>query len=309
VIGADTIAGFRVVTIASNALTAAFAPGAGMVCCSLTDHGEGVLGLRNGLRAYAGERSTMGIPLLYPWANRLARPRLELAGRRFDVSESEPGPKLDANGLPIHGLLTGAPGWVVERTAERPDGGSISARFRFDGAIARGFPFRHSILLVATLSGGSLGIELTVEADADDRVPIAFGFHPYFVLPGVPREKWRLTVPVGTGLVLDDLGLPTGERRSVGAIGGELGERTFDDAFLAPGAGEPFILSGGGRRIEVEFARGYPFAQLYAPPGEDLLAWEPMTAPTNALVSGDELRFIEPGGSYSASFSVTVGPE
>ncbi len=41
-------------------------------------------------------------------------------------------------------------------------------------------------------------------------------------------------------------------------------------------------------------------------PGEDLLAWEPMTAPTNALVSGEDLKVIGPGESYSATFSVRV---
>ena len=113
-------------------------------------------------------------------------------------------------------------------------------------------------------------------------------------------------MPVETGLTLDERGLPTGERVPVEPITGPLGGRTFDDAFLAPAGGAPLRLSGGGRRIEVTFDRGFPFAQLYAPPGEDLLAWEPMTAPTNALVSGEDLTVIGTGESYSAAFSVSV---
>ncbi len=309
-IGEDAIAGVRVVTLGSpDGLTAAFAPEAGMVCCSLIDRGDQVLGLRNGLRAYAEQRSTMGIPLLYPWANRLARTRLEVAGRTFDTSRSEPGPKLDSNDLPIHGLLTGAPGWELERAEEQPDGGTIAARFRFAGAVAAGFPFPHSILLAATVAGNVLEVELRVEADAGSPVPVAFGFHPYLALPGVPRERWRLSAPVRTRLELDALGLPTGERRPCEPIAGELGGRTFDDAFLAPPAGEPFTLAGGGRRIEVDFVRGYRFAQLYVPPGEELLAWEPMTAPTNALVSGEDLTIIAPGESHASKFVVTFGDE
>lgn len=309
-IGEDAIAGFPVLTLGSpDGLTAAFAPGAGMVCCSLSDRGDQVLGLRNGLRAYAEQRSTMGIPLLYPWANRLARARLEVAGRTFDTSRSKPAPKLDSNGLPIHGLLTGAPGWELERADGRPDGGTIAARFRFVGAVAAGFPFPHSILLGATVAGRVLEIELTVDADAGSPVPVAFGFHPYLALPAVRREHWHLSVPVRTRLELDALGLPTGERRPCEPIAGELGGRTFDDAYLAPPTGEPFILAGGGRRIEVDFLRGYRFAQLYVPPGEELLAWEPMAAPTNALASGDGLVILAPGESHSAAFAVTVGDE
>jgi aldose 1-epimerase len=289
-----------------DGLIASFAPGAGMVCCSLTHRGEQVLGLRGGLDAYVEKRSTMGIPLLHPWANRLDRERFEVAGREIDVSSSEPPPKLDGNGLPIHGLLTAAPGW---EPAEHARSDRIEARFRFAGSVARGFPFPHAVTLAATVSGSRLGIELTVVADAGSEVPIAFGFHPYFAVPGIPRNEWVLEAQVETGLEMDDRGIPTGTRVPVEPIEGPLGNRAFDNAFLAPPADEPFRLSGGGRSIEVQFEQGFPFAQLYAPPGEELLAWEPMTAPTNALVSGDGLTVIGPGESYRASFAVSVAAD
>jgi galactose mutarotase-like enzyme len=37
-----------------------------------------------------------------------------------------------------------------------------------------------------------------------------------------------------------------------------------------------------------------------------VIAFEPMTAPTNALVSGRDLTLLEPGESYEATFSITV---
>ena len=85
---------------------------------------------------------------------------------------------------------------------------------------------------------------------------------------------------------------------------GPLGLQTFDDEFAAPT--EPFALEGGGRRIEVSFDRGYPFAQVYAPDDDDVIAFEPMTAPTNALVTGQDLKLLEPGESYEAFFSINV---
>ena len=161
-----------------------------MVCCSLTHRGEQVLGLRGGLDAYVEKRSTMGIPLLYPWANRLAASRFEVAGHQVDVSGSEPPPKVDANGLPIHGLLTAASGWEVSPQTTSPGGGRLDATFGFTGALAGGFPFPHSLALAATVTGNELEIELTVRADAGSEVPIAFGFHPYLSLPGIVRERW-----------------------------------------------------------------------------------------------------------------------
>ena len=40
--------------------------------------------------------------------------------------------------------------------------------------------------------------------------------------------------------------------------------------------------------------------------GLDLLALEPMTAPTNALVSGRGLRLVKPGAKFSTSFRIRV---
>ncbi len=70
-----------------------------------------------------------------------------------------------------------------------------------------------------------------------------------------------------------------------------------------------FALEGGGRRIELELGQGYPFGQVFAPAvvGEDpYVCFEPMTAPVNALVSGDGLRSVPPGGSFRAEFSIRV---
>jgi galactose mutarotase-like enzyme len=104
--------------------------------------------------------------------------------------------------------------------------------------------------------------------------------------------------------VLDIDELPTGEREAADVSAGPLGSRTFDDEFVAPA--DPFVLEGGGRRIEVSFDQGYPFAQVYAPDDDDVIAFEPMTAPTNALVTGRDLKLLQPGESYDAAFSIRV---
>ena len=56
----------------SSALTATYVPNAGMVGTSLSDDGVELLGQRRGLQAYVSTHRTMGIPILYPWANRLS---------------------------------------------------------------------------------------------------------------------------------------------------------------------------------------------------------------------------------------------
>jgi galactose mutarotase-like enzyme len=101
--------------------------------------------------------------------------------------------------------------------------------------------------------------------------------------------------------------IPTGERTAADVAAGRLGSRTFDDAYVAPVDGAPFVLVGGGRRIALACLRGYPYAQVFAPAEDDVVAFEPMAAPTNALVDGgDTLPFAAPGDSYRATSSIAV---
>jgi aldose 1-epimerase len=67
------------------------------------------------------------------------------------------------------------------------------------------------------------------------------------------------------------------------------------------------VLDGGGRRVSVTFEDGYEYGQVYAPEGQALICFEPMTAPTNALRSGTGLRRIPPGDTFAAAFSIAVG--
>ena len=281
------------VTLTAGGLEATFVPELAMVGRSLRHEGEELLYQGGGVEAYRGRGSTFGIPLLHPWANRLARP-LPASGLVH----------LDPNGLPIHGVLPRAlPFTVVEQTGS-------SARAEFDThdhpSVLEVFPHTHALSVTAELSAEALEIRTTLRAFGKRAVPVSFGYHPYLQLPGLPRERWTVDIPVRTRLVLDGRMIPTGDREPVRIERGPLGGRDFDAAYTDLGAHPRFTLEGGGRTLGVEFLEGYPFAQVYAPPGQPLVCFEPMTAPTNALASGDDLTLARPGELYTAAFRITV---
>ena len=258
-----------------------------MVGCSLRHRGEELLGSARRAGTYVAERSTMGIPLLHPWANRVARRHFRTAGREVDLSAHPELDSLDPNGLPIHGLLAAAGGWSVEQHEDTPEGPRLAAKFDFAAheELMSVFPFPHQVRIEAGIADHTLTIATTVDASGDVAVPIAFGYHPYFRLPGVERSDWIVEIPVSERVVLDSEQLPTGRARGRRrALPGRSGDgRSTTGSWHRS---EPFALEGGGRRIEVSFDRGYPYAQVYAPDDDDVIAFEPMTAPTNALVSG-----------------------
>jgi aldose 1-epimerase len=149
-------------------------------------------------------------------------------------------------------------------------------------------------------------MDVTVHACGADPVPVAFGFHPYISLPGSPRERWRVELPAMHRLVLDGHHIPAGPEVAQPARRFELAGNDFDDGFDAVAEPARFSVAGAGRRVTLEFRRGYPCAQVFAPSGRRLICFEPMTAPANALLSGAGLHVLDPGECYRAGFSVCV---
>jgi aldose 1-epimerase len=289
-------------------IEAMFAPGIGMIGCSLMHTGEELLGQRGGLARYEATRSTMGIPLLHPWANRLSGFAYAAAGRRVELDPDSPLLKKDPHGLPIHGFLGASPYWELLGMQADDSSALLSTRLDFGAQpeLLEGFPYPHELRLDAALRGATLTIRTTLTPTGSLAVPMSFGFHPYFTLPDTDRSDWHVELPVRSRLLTDDRQIPTGEREPVRIEPGPLGDRTFDDGYTDLADPARFVLTGGGRRIAVEFLGGYRYAQVYAPGDDDVIAFEPMTAPTNALVSGQDLQLVPPGESRSAAFSVSV---
>jgi galactose mutarotase-like enzyme len=93
-----------VITLSTARSRLMIEPRGGCVATSWLVDGSEVLALPAPLEAFLASARTGGIPLLYPWANRLRAARFQAAGRTVDLS-SVPNLKRDGNGLPMHGLL------------------------------------------------------------------------------------------------------------------------------------------------------------------------------------------------------------
>jgi aldose 1-epimerase len=286
----------------SSELEAQFVPDAGMIGISLTDSGAELLGQRRGLDAYVSAGKTMGIPILYPWANRLGANTYTAEGTTVTLTAGQHGVRTDPNGLPIHGVLAAYPNWRVTHESAN----ELTAEVDFgDQDLLASFPFPHRLALTVTLFERTLRLRTSVTPSGDRAVPLCFGFHPYLQLPDVPRDQWIIETPPLRHLKLDRQGLPTGETAHQSAITEPLGDKVFDDGYDEVAEGAVFAVSGGGRRIEVHYEQGYAAAQIFAPSSESVVCFEPMTAPTDALRRGG-YPTAEPGGWGVAQFSIRV---
>jgi galactose mutarotase-like enzyme len=273
-----------------------------MLGASLRRRGVELLGRVENLEAAAESGSTAGIPLLHPWANRLAGLEYRAAGRDVRLDGASPILHFDSKGLPIHGVPWSKLPWEV--TASRAD--TIEARLAWTGPeLLAVFPFPHALELRVAFAPGSLSLETTLFAGPGAAVPVAFGFHPYFALPG-SRPQWRLRLPAMRRLQLDANGIPTGREEAALAVDNLLADGSWDDGFALEAEAATLGITGGGLAISVDFLEGFGYAQVYAPPGKPFVALEPMTAPTSALTTGRGLRTVAPGDRYRTAFRIRV---
>ncbi len=174
------------------------------------------------------------------------------------------------------------------------------------------FPFAQNISLTYRLSGGELEVEAEIENLSTEPLPVAIGFHPYLRLDDAPRDQWKIHLAARDHLVLNDLLIPTGERKPVAfAEVQPLAGLNLDDVFgdLVRGADgrARFWVEGKRERITVTYGPKYRIAVAYSPEARDFICFEPLAAVTDAFNLGhagvyQDMESIPPGATWKESF-------
>ena len=315
----SVIDGISVVQLsdAAHAAEVSVAPSVGNMAYRFRKHGDNLLWFPFGSPAELKAKPTFcAIPFLGPWANRLDGDAYWANGRRYVLNPELGNLRRDGHQFPIHGLLNFSPHW--QQVSDGADDASAWTTSRLEFSrhpeLMAQFPFAHTIEMTHRLAGGVLEVETALENHSVEPLPVAVGHHPYFCVPGVPRDEWTVHLAAQDHLVLNDQLIPTGERRPVEfADPHSLRGAILDDVFAglvrdADGRAR-FWVEGGGRRITVSYGPKYTVAIAYAPAGKDFICFEPMSAITNAFNLAQsgvcrELQSVPPNGTWRESFWV-----
>ena len=259
-----------------------------------------------------------GNPLLAPWANRLLPSSFPANGKTYMLQEQIGNLRKDPNGLPIHGLLAFSDAWEVMHVEASENRAEVTSRlefWRFPALMAQ-WPFAHSLFMTYRLRDGKLEVETIIENYATEPMPIAIGYHPYFQLPGVPRDEWFATIPAKSITVLTEKLTASGEKKPFTGPhpfplkGGKL-DNIFEDLERDENQQTVFSVSGQGRRLSVTYGSRYPVAVVYAPPGQPFICFEPMTGVTNQLNLAAEGKYpalpsAPPRGVWRESYWIHI---
>jgi len=165
-----------------------------------------------------GRMGLNGIPLLWPYANRLDEQGFYANGQKytFDAGLGNTG----RGAIPIHGFMTGATMWkLVEAKADaRSAWVTTKCDFYRNPRYMKQFPFAHTLTMTYRVQDGALEVHTRIDSMSDEPIPVTIGFHPYFQLTDSSREEWRLSVAAKTHWLLDSNTLPTGETQPITGI-------------------------------------------------------------------------------------------
>jgi aldose 1-epimerase len=244
--------------------------------------------------------------VLVPWPNRIRDGRWTDGDTTRQLDLTEP----DRNNA-IHGLLRYAPYEI--------DASEGSATLSATVFPQHGYPYtlRTSVTYALTEDGVEITHEVVNVGDGD--APIALGTHPFFCLGGVPTEDLVLAVPASSVFEVDDRLLPTGEVPVSGTYdlrgGARVGDLDLDTGFGAlergdDGIARTTLTAPDGRTVTMWQDENWGYIQVFttdAYPGQSrAIAVEPMTAPTDAFNTGQDVRRLAPGESWTARWGVSL---
>ncbi|MEO5926571.1 MAG: aldose 1-epimerase [Bryobacteraceae bacterium] len=261
--------------------------------------------------------SLTGIPFLAPWANRLDQQAFFANGKKYNF-DMELG---NVRGqIPLHGLLTNSAYWEVTTVTADARAARYTARLRFwkYPELMAQWPFAHEYEMTYQLKQGELEVRVTVTNLGAETMPISVGFHPYYQIPGVPRDQYMLHIPARTRVNYTPQLLPTGEYRAMDLTNEfTLKGVTLDDGFIDlmrdPDKRARFTIKAGNATVETSFGPNYPAAVVWVPnrgeAAQPFLCLEPMTGVPNAVNMAGAgkypmLQTVAPGARWSESFWV-----
>jgi aldose 1-epimerase len=252
-----------------------------------------------------------GAPLI-PWPNRLADGRYSFDGEEHQLALTEPE-KHNA----IHGLVRWRNWGVLEQAEERV---VVGTRLH----PLTGWPFPLDISIAYGLDEGGLTVETRAVNLGERDCPFACGQHPY-LSPGPEQtiDGCTLELQVQSRIVTDEQRqLPTGLEPVAGTpydfrSPREIGSLEIDYAFTdleRDENGLAWMRLGcpDGRTVELWADRSYPVMEVFT--ADTLspqrrrrgLGAEPMTAPPNALQTGEQVVRLAPGQEHVSRWGVRL---
>jgi aldose 1-epimerase len=302
---------------AASGVEVSILPTVGNQVIAMKVHGQNILYFPStDLAEFQKKPSFSGIPFLAPWANRLDDQDFWANGNKYIFNMTlgnVRGP------IPIHGLLSSSDLWEVTDISADGKSAQVTSRLEFwkHPELMAQWPFAHEYEMTYRLAHGALEVKVTVTNLSAEPMPIVLGFHPYYRIPGIPRDQWVVTLPARKTVIADDRLIATGEFKPLDlpnplALKGHTLDTGFTDLERDSEGRAHFSIEAANKKIETIFGPKYPVTVIFAPPPlegqpREFICIEPMAGITDAVNLQHEgkypdLQTVAPGAKWTESF-------
>lgn len=264
--------------------------------------------------------SHSGIPLLFPFPNRIRSGRYTWEGKEYELPESLVG--YEGAGNAIHGFCLDRPWRITSQTES-----SVTGIFRISEDAPERLPLWPTdgeIEITYSLNNNCLRSEITVRNPTDTALPFGFGTHAYFKLPFSPAgsaSACTVYAPVQKKWKLDNC-LPTGELADIPAEAELINSPSFgslklDDVYTSVvsenGVVECRVIDeDGGVQLVQRCDDSFREIVAFTPPWTTAVCLEPYTCTTDAINLQQKgvdagLRVLPPGETWQGWIEIAAG--
>jgi aldose 1-epimerase len=261
--------------------------------------------------------SGFGIPILFPWPNRIRGGRFSFRGREYQLPLTPGAPHAS------HGYVRERP-WTVGQSGVDAAGAFCRASITLGNRPDDPWPFPCRLTFEYRLRGTTLGMIASVENVGSTPMPMGLGIHPWFGLPfgsDTARGAIEVRAPAARFWELDETFCTTGPTRPV-ADGFDardwqpLADRLVDDVYTDLPLQDGWFTAeirdpGNGRAVAVRSDGAFREHVVFAPLHLDIVCLEPYTCATDAFnltARGLDAGTIvlDPGQSWRGEMAIEV---
>ena len=245
-----------------------------------------------------------GREILYLDAERFARPEMSVRGGipiLFPICGNLPDNTYTYQGqeytLKQHGFARDLP-WDVAKSEAKDDSASLTLILKSSKQTLAVYPFDFQLEFTYEFKGNWLGIWQRFVNHSSEPMPFSVGLHPYFLVSDKTDLKFEIPATQFQNQIT----------KETHAFSGNFDfEQDELDLAFRPISNQKATVKGNSQQLQLTWSSNYYGTLVFwTIKGKDYYCLEPWTAPRNALNTGTDLIYIEPGGEVQTWVNLDI---
>ncbi|AFY77038.1 MAG: aldose epimerase [Hydrococcus sp. C42_A2020_068] len=225
-----------------------------------------------------------GIPILFPICGNLPDNIYTYKGKQYTLKQ--------------HGFARDLPWEVAEQSTDN-NSASLTLLLKSNEQTRAVYPFDFQLAFTYQLQENRLRIEQYFTNRSDEVMPFSTGLHPYFYA----GDKTQLTFDIPASQYQDQ------QSQEIYPFSGtfDFNQDEIDVAFKSLTHHSTSLTDNQRRlKIAINYSALYSTLVFWTVKGKNYVCLEPWSAPRNALNTGEQLNYLEPGSTYQADVEIAV---